>query len=158
MTTAAARGRVGNFEEVNMTQTLSMLDSSPADIGFDAEALATCIDACFECAQTCSACADSCLAESNVTELRRCITLDLNCADVCMAAGRALSRQTEYAAAMTAAILEACAESCRLCGDECSRHGDHMRHCQLCAEACRRCEQACRQLLAAASQASRPTG
>jgi len=34
-----------------------------------------------------------------------------------------------------------CADVCRACAEECSRHD--MDHCQQCAEACRRCEQAC---------------
>ena len=52
---------------------------------FDAEALAECIAACLDCTQTCTACADACLAEEQVAELRHCVTLDLNCADVCAA-------------------------------------------------------------------------
>jgi hypothetical protein len=43
-------------------------------------------------------------------------------------------------------MLEACAEACRICAEECERHaGDH-EHCRVCAEACRRCEQACEDL------------
>ncbi|MCX6465916.1 MAG: four-helix bundle copper-binding protein [Pseudonocardiales bacterium] len=81
----------------------------------------------------------------------RCIRLDLDCADVCTATGRVLSRQTAYDAALTRAVLEACATACRTCGDECAAHGERgMEHCRVCAEACRRCEQACRALLSAA--------
>lgn len=108
-----------------------------------------CIDACLECAQVCTACADACLGEERVQELRRCITLDLGCADVCEATGRVLSRRTGHDGDLSEALLRACAEACRLCGDECAQHADMHHHCQVCAEACRRCEQACRRLLAA---------
>jgi len=74
----------------------------------------------------------------------RCIRLDLDCADLCAATGRILSRQTATDPAMVRAALQAC----KRCGDECEQHGQHgMEHCRVCAEACRRCEQACHQLL-----------
>ena len=40
-----------------MTVAADMLRTTPADTGYDAAALAACIDACFECAQACTACA-----------------------------------------------------------------------------------------------------
>jgi hypothetical protein len=40
-------------------------------------------------------CADACLGEEKVEMLRRCIRLNLDCADVCNATGRMLSRQQE---------------------------------------------------------------
>ena len=43
--------------------------------------------------------------------------------------------------------LQACAQACRSCGDECSSHAEMHEHCRICADACRRCEQACTQLL-----------
>lgn len=75
-----------------MTTTSAMIESTPADIGFDREKLAACIDACFECAQTCMACADACLSEDMVAELTKCICIDLDCADQCLATGKVLSR------------------------------------------------------------------
>lgn len=81
----------------------------------------------------------------------KCIRLDLDCADVCMAASRVVSRQTEYDAHVTRPVLEACIQVCRSCGDECEEHGEHMDHCRVCAESCRRCEKACRALLDAIS-------
>lgn len=81
-----------------------------------------------------------------------CIRLDLDCADVCTATSRVLSRQTACDTQVTRAVLEACATACRRCGDECSTHGEAgMEHCRVCAEAFRRCERACRALLDAAS-------
>jgi hypothetical protein len=66
---------------------------------------------------------------------------------VCAATGSVASRLTERDAGLLAAQLRACAEACRVCGDECERHGHHMEHCRVCATACRECEQACRGLL-----------
>jgi hypothetical protein len=132
-----------------MTVATEMLRTSPSPTGFAADALAGCIDACFDCAQACTACADACLGEEMVAELRRCITTDLNCADMCDATGRVLSRQTEYDAELTRAVLTACRDTCRRCADECDRHAGMHEHCRICAASCRRCEQACDQLLSA---------
>lgn len=132
-----------------MTVSTEMLSTTPSAVGYDREALAACIDACFDCAQACTACADACLGEQMVADLRRCITTDLNCADICDAAGRVLSRQTGYDAEFTRTTLTACRDACRLCAEECERHADMHEHCRICAEACRRCEQACTRLLAA---------
>ena len=130
-----------------MTHASAMLDSYPADLGdVDMKALGACIDACFDCAQTCTACADACLSEDAVAQMTKCVRTNLDCADLCEATGRVLSRHTGYDANLTRAVLQACAQACKACGDECGRH-TKMQHCQVCAEACRRCEQACRQLL-----------
>lgn len=113
------------------------------------DALAECIQACFDCAQACTACADACLGEQDVKPLVRCIRLDLDCADVCDASGRIVSRETATDPRMLRVVLEACAIACRLCGDECEIHAQHgMEHCAVCAEACRACEQACNTLIA----------
>jgi hypothetical protein len=107
------------------------------------EALARCIEQCFACALTCTSCADACLAEEQVTELVRCTRLNLDCADICDATGRALTRQTSSDPGLGRSILEACAEACRVCAQECEQHADHHEHCRICAESCRRCQQAC---------------
>ena len=71
-------------------------------------------------------------------------------ADMCATTGRVVSRQTEYHANVTRAVLQACIAACRSCGDECERHGDHgMEHCRVCAAECHGCEQACQDPLAA---------
>jgi Domain of Unknown Function (DUF326) len=127
-----------------------MLDTYPREFKLDRELLVRCIDACSDCAEACTQCADDCLSERNVQQLVKCIRLNLDCADVCATTGRVVSRQTEYDANVTRAVLEACIVTCRSCGDECQRHAEHgMEHCEVCAEECRRCEQACRALLEA---------
>ena len=131
-----------------MTIAAQMLDTYPLDLGgIDKQKLLTCIDACVECAQACTACADADLSEEMVADLRTCIRSCLDCADVCGTTWRVLSRHTAYDANVTRAVLEACATTCKACGDECERHAHMHEHCRICAEVCRRCEQACRDLL-----------
>jgi len=132
-----------------MSQTAAMLESYPADLGgIDQDALAACIDACFQCAQVCTACADACLSEEMVAELTKCIRTDLDCADICAASGSVLSRHTGYDANLTKVVLEAGRTVCASCAAECEGHAGMHEHCRICAESCRRCEQACADLLA----------
>lgn len=133
-----------------MTHHVSaMLETHPKDLGgVDRRTLAECIEACLACAQTCTACADACLSEDMVAEMRRCIRLNLDCADVCGATAGVLTRQTGEDASTVRALLEACRTACRACGDECASHAEMHEHCAVCAESCRRCEQACADLLA----------
>jgi hypothetical protein len=127
-----------------------MLDTYPRKLSLDRDLLVSCIEACSDCAESCTQCADACLAEDDVQHLTTCIRLNLDCADVCAATGRVVSRQTGYDADVTSAVLRACIEACSKCGDECEIHAAHgMEHCRVCAAECRRCEQACQELLAA---------
>ena len=132
-----------------MSYAKQMLDTYPRDFNLDADLLAGAIDALSDCAQACTADADDDLSEQNIAEMVKCIRLCLDCADVCAATVGVTSRQTEYDAGVTRPLLEACAATCKSCGDECERHAHRHEHCRVCAEACGRCEQACRELLAA---------
>ena len=132
-----------------MSVAKPMLEAHPWEGDVDRDVLSRCIAACFECAQACTACADACLSEEGVEKLRKCIRLDLDCADICEVTGRVLTRQTEYDAPTSKAQLQACAEACTTCAQECESHAGHHEHCRICAEACRRCEEACDQLLSA---------
>lgn len=124
-----------------------MIRTHPQRPGTDLDALARCIEECLACSATCTSCADACLGEATVQELVRCIRLNLDCADVCAATGRVLTRQTSFEPRLARHLLETCAEACRACGEECERHAEHHEHCRVCAEECRRCEQACQDLL-----------
>jgi len=117
--------------------------SHPATRGEANEALLWCIEQCHACAQACIACADACLAEPDVADLRRCIRLDLDCADICAAAGACATRSIGLNRGLIAELLNVCALVCRLCGDECERHAESHDHCRICAAACRRCAEAC---------------
>ena len=127
-----------------------MLKTHPGRDGAPDGALVTTIEALLECATTCNICADACLEEPMVKDLRGCIRLNAECADVCTATARALARvASTRSSEVVQALLEACAMACRACGAECEAHAAMgMEHCRTCAEACKRCEQACRQLVA----------
>lgn len=122
-----------------------MISSHPNVRGNVSEALVRCIEACYGCAQACTACADACLAEDMVKELRQCIRLNLDCADVCAATGALASRRAGSNQTVLRQMLEVCATACRVCGEECTRHAGRHEHCRICAESCRTCEQACRE-------------
>ena len=124
-----------------------MLNTHPAkhEIPF---ARIRCIEACYSCAQSCIACADACLAEEMVADLRQCVRLNLDCADICAVTGVIASRQTGSNRRTFRAVLEACATSCHGCGEECARHADQHEHCRICAEECRVCAEACEKALA----------
>lgn len=123
--------------------TMEMISTHPDVRGGTNDALIQCIESCYDCAQACVACADACLAEDDVMQLRQCIRVDLDCADICASTGRLASRRTGSNEHLLKLMLETCGEACRLCAVECERHGDMHEHCRICAEACRRCEQAC---------------
>jgi hypothetical protein len=128
-----------------------MLSTSPTRA--NAPGIGDAIAAALECAQACVSCADACLAEPKVADLRRCIRLNQDCADICALTVRVLSRSFEPDAATSRAQLEACILSCGACARECERHAQHHEHCKVCAEACRRCEDRCRALVSHLSAA-----
>lgn len=130
-----------------MTTTTEMLGTHPGTTTMDRRLLAECIDACIECAESCTACADACIGEETIAELRTCIRLNLDCADICDATGRVLFRMVQGGGDLSRSLLQACTQACRSCAAECERHAAAMDHCRICAEACRRCEHACEALL-----------
>lgn len=123
-----------------------MLETYPAEITMDRRRLAATIDALIACAEACTACADACLSEKSVADLTKCIRTNLDCADVCGATARVLSRHTGYDANISRTLLDACTTVCRSCAEECGSHEAMHAHCRLCAEACRACEEACQSL------------
>jgi hypothetical protein len=133
------------------TTIMPMLETYPQSINLDRTKLAATIDALIACSAACTACADACLSEDMVAELTKCIRTDLDCADVCATTARVLSRHTGYDANISRSLLDACAMTCKACGDECAGHADMHEHCRICADACRNCERACRDLLATMS-------
>ncbi len=131
------------------TATLSreVLEAHPWPARIDRDVLARCIDECLSCEQSCTGCADASLAEEDVIDMRRSIRLCLDCADICAATGRLLTRQTEYNASTARAQVSSCREMCATCAEECARHAEHHEHCRICAEECRRCVDACSAML-----------
>jgi hypothetical protein len=132
-----------------MPRAAEMLATHPGSADIDTDLFGRTIEALAECAVTCAQCADACLAEDEPAAMARCIRLDLDCADICTATSRVLSRQTEFDADVARPLLEACIAACLACGDECAAHAEHMAHCKVCSETCRGCATACRELLGA---------
>ena len=131
-----------------MTHAQPMLETHPSSgATMHTDALAELLHHLEECAQTCSLCADACLAEDMVADLRRCIRLNLDCADLCRTTAAVLGRQVEPDTATIRALLEACRAACAACVNECASHADMHEHCRVCSEACQRCEQACSRAL-----------
>jgi hypothetical protein len=128
-------------------QTEQMIATHPDVRGNVNRELIQAIEAASTCAQTCTSCADACLAEEMVAELRQCIRLNLDCADICAATVTIASRRTGSNEEVIRKMLDACITACRLCGEECARHAKKHEHCRVCAEACRQCEQACQAAL-----------
>jgi len=124
-----------------------MIGTHPDVSGNVNDALVACIDACYACAQACTSCADACLAEEMVAELRQCIRLNLDCADICGVTASLAARRTGSNEEVIRKTLEACATACRICGQECASHAAKHEHCRVCADACRACEHACRNAL-----------
>ncbi len=122
----------------------AMMSTHPKVNGDVDKLLTRCIEVCIDCAQVCRACADACLAEEMVAMLRGCIRFDLDCADLCDATAAILTRRTDSNDEVLKHLVDTCAEACRICADECGRHGTQHAHCKICAETCRVCEQACR--------------
>lgn len=132
-----------------------MVDAHPSgSTALDMGIVSRTIEAALDCVHTCTACADACLAEEMVGDLRRCIRIDLDCADVCATSARVLSRQTEPAWDLLRAQVGACYRACGECAEECERHAGMHEHCRICAEACRRCEDSCSRLLKALEEAA----
>lgn len=130
-----------------MTNTSTMMRQHPDPHGLDHDVLVACIEACFDCQQVCTSCADACLSEEKVDNLRSCIRLNLDCADLCGATGRLLSRQTAPNWEVVRAQLQALLQSANACGDECEQHAEKHEHCRTCMESCRQCAASCRELL-----------
>jgi hypothetical protein len=128
-------------------QTQNMIAKHPDVHGNVNQALIAAIDASYACAQTCTSCADACLAEEMVRELRQCIRLNVDCADVCAATATLAARRTGSNEEVIRKMLDACVTACRMCAEECERHASMHEHCRICAAACRECELACQKAL-----------
>jgi hypothetical protein len=120
-----------------------MISTHPHVKGNTNDALIACVESCFDCAQACVACADACLGESTVQQLTQCIRLNLDCADICGAAGSIATRRTGSNEQVIQSALVACSLACRLCHQECETHASHHEHCRICAAACEDCAGAC---------------
>src|SRR6266508_3707181 len=99
------------------TETMAMLDVYPGGLLLGKQLLTRSIETCLECTQAGTACSDADLGEQMVADLAKCARLNLDCADMCETTARVLTRQTGYDRDMTRAVVQACAQACRMTGD-----------------------------------------
>jgi len=130
-----------------MTHTREMLETSPTGVPLGVDEVAAAIDACLDCVQSCLTCADADLHEEDIDELRRCVGLDHQCADVCDVTARVLSQPGAWDEFVVHRLLQGCVRVCTNCAEECHKHAAHHRHCAICEQVCRICIQACNALL-----------
>jgi hypothetical protein len=116
---------------------------APESSGRNLRPIVDCMEACLRCEMACLACADACLWEGDLLALRRCIRLDLDCADICATTARFLARRADAETKLLRAIVEACARACATCASECNLFESDHEHCRICAEACRLCAERC---------------
>jgi len=121
--------------------------SAMPDRDSDTRVLVECMEACVACELACLVCADACLAEGDLIALRRCIRLDLGCADICATTARFLARRVDRDEKLLRAVVEACARACAACAAECEVFASDHDHCRVCAESCRLCAERCGRLL-----------
>jgi hypothetical protein len=96
-----------------------------------------CIDECNKCAQACLECMKLCLNEPDVEARRACISMLLECADICKQAVCFMAMDSQY----SKDICKLCAIICESCATECGMFKDD--HCVKCAEICRLCANEC---------------
>lgn len=102
------------------------------------EKFAAAVRACAGCAIACDHCAIACLRSEDARSMARCISLAIDCAELCRVAAALMTRDSPF----VDAICLACADACDACSAECGRHT--ASHCRECAQQCRRCAEACR--------------
>ncbi len=103
----------------------------------------TCIELAQACATSCHHCATECLKEDDAKLLSPCISMDLECATVCLATSQLMALAGENALA----LCQVCAEICEACAEQCEEFGT-LKHCRDCADICRKCAEECRSMVA----------
>jgi hypothetical protein len=121
----------------------AVIAGSSAHDNVHVKSLTRCIEMCLQCAASCTACADECLDEPDIAELRHCIRLNLDCADVCALLARLLSRRGDPELSTLRACLEAATGICSAAALESAKHGEELEHCKLNADICLACSREC---------------
>lgn len=126
-----------------MSDTLQIIDSAGAGpVPIHAE-LAAVLDALRECGQASSACAMAMVGVGGmVLEVRRA----LDCADICDATARILSRGPATDLSIAGAAVHACVLACLASAEACRPHAVEHDHCRLHAESATRCAVALEQV------------
>ncbi|MPN09638.1 putative cysteine-rich protein YhjQ [bioreactor metagenome] len=100
----------------------------------------SCIDACNKCEQACYECFKACLNEADVAARKNCISILVECAQMCQMSSVEMAMDAQFAkeyCQMCATICDACAKECEMFKDD---------HCQKCAQECRACAEQCRMM------------
>lgn len=108
-----------------------------------------CAAECADCQQICDSCAAHCLklVADGKKEHQQTLQTCLDCAEICAAADRIVSRSGPF----SDTICQACAEACARCAEACEKFPDD-QHMAQCAQECRKCQQACEKMLGGDSQ------
>lgn len=122
-----------------MNVAAQMLEARSDERGVDHGALALAIDAMHDVVAATTACADACLSEGS--DKADCVRACADTADVAAALARVLAR-TGPTVEGTRALVAAGAKILSECASICGEHGDHDKHCRICAEVCSRGQQA----------------
>lgn len=128
-----------------MTSAAKMLDAHARRCWVDTQVHGDTIDVLVEAERTARQCVDACLHQDQ--DLRSCISVALDTADVCSAASGVLSRLCEPSTAV--AILRAARVALRSCAETCARHSATITACAVCSEVCSRAEEHCVRMEAA---------
>ena len=98
-----------------------------------------------ECEQASTSCAMAMISEAEGTAVATRRALD--CADVCQATLRVLSRASSSDARLMRSLVQACIIACQGSTFECGQHAEHHEHCRLHSEAADRAATALQDLL-----------
>ena len=89
------------------------------------------IKALIDCMVACEKCIVHCIKADN----KQCISLCMDCVDVCALCMRLEARSSGF----RNQIHALCAKICEACAEECTKHADKHESCKRCAEACTKC-------------------
>lgn len=121
------------WNTVSLTTTVSQIDSL-------SDEQRECLETYTEATQVCEWCADRYLGDS---EMKACARRCRDVADLASLHARFVVRGSEH----STTLVEACAEACESCADECSNH--EAEHCRVCPEVLRECAASCRNMASA---------
>ena len=142
--------RATRIEAEIMQMLEKMFQTHPKATSGAGDAALKCAYECAQCSLVCVTCADACLHEEKPSALAACIRLNMDCADVCSATARLISRPSHGNMSSLRTQLQACRTICLACSEECRQHGNMgMEHCKVCADCCEACIRACDEMLAA---------
>jgi hypothetical protein len=131
-------------EKSKMSMTSKMMDAAMTMQGMDMAAMNELVESCSACEQACTICADNSMSMDGMA---KCMSMCMDCADMCNTMMRAMLRPTGYEPTSMMAMMQACMAMCTACAAECMKHADMSEQCAMCAEACQQCAAACQAMM-----------